>query len=75
MSRTRNVTSMVLSIMKIITNDHRETVNNSPTGALLRAFTNKIRLEIEKLVTFKDTSWVNLKEVLVFTWMTNLFHF
>ena len=75
MSRTRNLTSMVLSTNKIITNDHRETVNNSPTGALLRAFTKKTRLEIEKLVTFKDTSWVNLKEVLVFTWMTNLFHF
>ena len=49
-----------------------EIANNKPTGMLLQASVEKLRLEIGLPETFKDVPWNQFKKTLTSTWLTDL---
>ena len=52
-----------------------ETANKTPTGLLIQASVESLRLEIGLPGTFRDVPWKQLKGILISTWLTDLFYF
>ena len=52
-----------------------EIANKTPTGLLIQASAESLRLEIGLPGSFRDVPWKQLKGTLISTWLTDLFYF